>query len=125
MNRNLSITAFLGFLAVVLGAFGAHALKARLSVEQLNTYEVGIRYQFYHVLVLLLLNMYGNFTQKIKNRLSLLFFIGIILFSGSIYLLSNSVFSSKILGPITPIGGLFLIAGWLYLLYSFLKRNEQ
>jgi len=122
MNKNLSFTAILGFLAIVLGAFGAHALKAKIGLEQLKVFETGVRYQMYHVLVLLFVNSYSGFTKKIKNKISLFFFIGIFLFSGSLYLLSTEIISAKIIGPITPLGGLFFIIGWLYLAFQFLKK---
>lgn len=122
MNKNLSFTAILGFLAIVLGAFGAHALKAKIGLEQLKVFETGVRYQMYHVLVLLFVNSYSGFTNKIKNKISLFFFIGIFLFSGSLYLLSTGIVSGKIIGPITPLGGLFFIIGWLYLAFQFLKK---
>lgn len=122
MNKNLSFTAILGFLAIVLGAFGAHALKAKIGLEQLKVFETGVRYQMYHVLVLLFVNSYSGFTNKIKNKISLFFFIGIFLFSGSLYLLSTGIVSGKIIGPITPLGGLFFIIGWLYLAFQFSKK---
>jgi len=124
MNKNLSITAILGFLAVVLGAFGAHALKSKIGLEQLKVFETGVKYQMYHVLVLLFVNSYTGFSNKIKNKISFFFFIGILFFSGSLYLLSTGVIPAKIIGPITPLGGLFFIIGWLTLAYQFLKSNS-
>jgi uncharacterized membrane protein YgdD (TMEM256/DUF423 family) len=122
MNKNLAITAILGFLAVVLGAFGAHILKSKIGVEQLKVFETGVKYQMYHVLVLLFVNSYNGFSEKIKNRVSFFFFTGIILFSGSLYLLTSQIISSKIIGPITPVGGLFFIFGWLFLAQQFIKK---
>jgi len=123
MNKNLSITAFLGFIAVALGAFGAHALKEKLGVEVMKTFETGVRYQMYHVMVLLFVNSYANFSSKIKNRISLLFFIGIFFFSGSLYAITAGGISATKIWFITPLGGLFLIIGWLSLLYYSLKSN--
>ena len=123
MNRNLSITALLGFIAVALGAFGAHALKEKLGIEQLKTFETGVRYQMFHVLVLLFINSYAEFSQKIKNKTSLLFFIGIVLFSGSLYAITAGGIPAKNIWYITPLGGLFILSGWLSLLYYFIKRN--
>ena len=123
MNKNLSITAFLGFIAVALGAFGAHALKEKLGVEVMKTFETGVRYQMYHVVVLLFVNSYVNFSSKIKNRISLLFFIGIFFFSGSLYAITAGGISATKIWFITPLGGLFLIIGWLSLLYYSLKSN--
>jgi uncharacterized membrane protein YgdD (TMEM256/DUF423 family) len=124
MNKKLTITAILGFLAVVLGAFGAHTLKSKIGVEQLKVFETGVKYQMYHVLVLLFVNLYSGFSEKIKNRASFFFFTGIILFSGSLYLLSTQIVSSKMIGPITPVGGIFFIIGWLFLAYQFSKKNK-
>ena len=123
MNKNLSITALLGFLAVALGAFGAHALKEKLGVEALKTFETGVRYQMYHVIVLLFVNSYTGFSQKIKNSISLLFFIGVLFFSGSLYAITAGGIPAKNIWFITPLGGVFLLSGWLSLLYRFIKRN--
>ena len=123
MNKNLSITALLGFLAIAFGAFGAHALKEKLGVEQLKTFETGVRYQMYHVLVLLFINSYTAFSQKAKNSISLLFFIGILFFSGSLYAITAGNIPAKSIWYITPLGGVFLLSGWTTLLYHFLKRS--
>ncbi|HFS67503.1 MAG TPA: DUF423 domain-containing protein [Flavobacteriia bacterium] len=124
MNKNLSITAILGFLAVALGAFGAHTLKNKIGLEQLKVFETGVRYQMYHVLVLLFVNSYVGFSQKVKNKISLFFFLGILFFSGSLYLLSTQIIPAKFIGPITPIGGLFFITGWLTMSYHFVKNKK-
>lgn len=123
MNRNLSITAFLGFLAVVLGAFGAHALKEKLSIDSLKSFETGVRYQMYHVIVLLFINTFKGFSIKTRNSISILFFIGVLFFSGSIYAITVGGISAKSIWFITPLGGLFLIFGWLSLMYHFIKSN--
>jgi uncharacterized membrane protein YgdD (TMEM256/DUF423 family) len=123
MNKNLSITAILGFLAVAFGAFGAHALKEKLGIESLKTFETGVRYQMYHVFVLLFINSYTGFSQKVKNKISLLFFIGILFFSGSLYAITAGNIPVKNIWYITPLGGVFLLSGWLSLLYHFIKRN--
>jgi len=123
MNKILSITAFLGFLAIALGAFGAHALKEKLGVDGLKVFETGVRYQMYHVIVLLFVNSYSDFSQKVKNRISLLFFIGILFFSGSLFAISAGNITAKSIWFVTPLGGLFFIIGWLSLLYQFSKRN--
>lgn len=123
MNRNLSITAFLGFLAVVLGAFGAHVLKEKLSIDSLKSFETGVRYQMYHVIVLLFINTFKGFSIKTRNSISILFFIGVLFFSGSIYAITVGGISAKSIWFITPLGGLFLIFGWLSLMYHFIKSN--
>lgn len=123
MKKNLSITAILGFIAILLGAFGAHALKEKLGTEQLKSFETGVKYQMYHVIVLLFVNTYSQFSNKIKKTISIFFFMGILFFSGSIYLLTTTTIATKILGPITPLGGLFFMIGWLLLAYHFIKKK--
>lgn len=122
MNRNLSIAAVLGMLAVILGAFGAHTLKEKLPVEALQSFETAVRYQMYHVLVLLFINTYQGFSSKTKNTISLLFFLGILFFSGSIYLITAGV-NPELIWYITPLGGLFFIMGWATLIYRFSKKR--
>ena len=80
MFKNLSITSMLGLLTIVLGAFGAHALKEKLSINEMQSFETGVRYQIYHVIVLLIVNVYSEFTIKQKNIISYLFFTGILFF---------------------------------------------
>lgn len=120
-------------LAVCIGAMGAHALKPLLSVEQLKSFETGIRYQFIHGLVIFFLPSLSNyFSEKNIKQASLLFTIGILFFSFSIYLLNlREVLDMpglKALGPVTPIGGLLFISGWLVLVVQLLfgsKNNEN
>jgi uncharacterized membrane protein YgdD (TMEM256/DUF423 family) len=110
--------------AVILGAFGAHALKEVLSESQLSSFQTGIRYQFFHGLAILILSLNS---KQFTNRLSSIIKImsaGIILFSFSIYLLNIQDlvgFSMSYLGPITPIGGLLLITSWTGLFFSIKK----
>ncbi len=110
--------------AVILGAFGAHALKEVLSESQLSSFQTGIRYQFFHGLAILILSLNS---KQFTNRLSSIIKImsaGIILFSFSIYLLNIQDlvgFSMSYLGPITPIGGLLLITSWIGLFFSIKK----
>ncbi|MEN8857637.1 MAG: DUF423 domain-containing protein [Flavobacteriaceae bacterium] len=114
--------SFFGFLAIILGAFGAHLLKKKLSQDQLQSFETGVKYQMYHAIVLLLLGFNLNDTLSIDNYIVNAFIVGIVLFSFSIYGLVLSSYKErklKFLGPITPLGGLFLAAGWLLLLYKF------
>ncbi|MGR7813308.1 DUF423 domain-containing protein [Lacinutrix undariae] len=110
--------AFFGMLSVIFGAFGAHALKKILSTDQLHSFEVGVKYQMYHAIVLLAL---GVSSYTITSATYWCFTVGIVLFSFSIYGLVLSDAKGKklrFLGPITPIGGLFLVAGWLLLLIN-------
>ena len=122
MFKNLIITCFLGMLAVILGAFGAHVLKETLTPSQLLSFETAVRYQMYHVIVLLFVNIYDGFLSKQKNTISYLFFVGILLFSGSIYLIQLTSISAKSIWFVTPLGGLFLIFGWLSMIIVFLKK---
>lgn len=125
MFKNLIITSLLGFLAVCLGAFGAHALKSSLTIEQLQSFETAVRYQMFHVLVLLFVNGYREFTNKEKNRISYLLFSGIVLFSGSIYLINLTSVTAKSIWFVTPLGGLFFITGWLLMIVIFIKKNKK
>lgn len=125
MFKNLIITCFLGLTAIILGAFGAHALKEILSVEQLNSFETAVRYQMYHVIVLLIVNLFDGFTTKQKNTISILFFIAILLFSGSIYLIQLTQITAKSIWFITPLGGLFFILGWLLMILIFAKKMNK
>ena len=120
MNKNLIITSLLGAITIILGAFGAHALQEILNASELKSFETAVRYQMYHVLVLLFLNTQSKFSVKAKNNMSLLFFIGILLFSGSIYAITFGV-SAKSIWFVTPIGGLCLILGWIWLAISYFK----
>lgn len=122
MNKNLSITAFLGLTAIVLGAFASHALKEKLTVEAMSSLETAIRYQIYHVIVLLFVNTYSDFTEKFKNQVSLFFILGILLFSGSIYMIYLLGVSAKSIWFVTPLGGGLLIIGWLLLFIFFTRK---
>ncbi|MCD8435189.1 conserved membrane hypothetical protein [Tenacibaculum dicentrarchi] len=112
--------ALFGGLSVIFGAFGAHALKKILSEEQLNSFETGVKYQMYHAIVLLFI---GSYFSTPNALMSWAFIVGIILFSFSIYGLVLSDAKGKkmsFLGPITPIGGLLLVIGWIMLLIAFI-----
>lgn len=113
-----------GVLSIILGAFGAHALRAHLSSDQLASFETGIRYQMYHGLLLILL---ANFKFLQSKLIFGLYIAGIFFFSFSIYLLNlrglMGIESLKYLGPITPIGGLLLILAWLILMVKVFKHQ--
>lgn len=125
MNQTVLISgAVLGILSIVLGAFGAHALKQVLSEERLSSFEVGVRYQMYAAITLLIIGFHLDFSSSIENWAYYGLFWGCILFSGSIYILSFKdllKFNMKFIGPITPLGGLLMIVGWLMLLISFMN----
>lgn len=115
--------AIFGFLAIILGAFGAHLLKKKLTEVQLQSFETGVKYQMYHAIVLLVLGYQLNIEINIDKYIVYAFIIGTILFSFSIYgLVISSAKNKKIklLGPITPLGGLFLAIGWFLLIYKYI-----
>ena len=117
----LTFGGIFGTLAVVFGAFGAHALKRKLSEDQLKSYETGIKYQMYHALVLILCGVIFPFIESSQIVMAWFFLIGTILFSFSIYgLVLSDARGKKIsfLGPVTPVGGLLLVLGWVLLTYN-------
>ena len=119
------VGALFGLLAVVLGAFGAHALKKKLTGEQLRSFETGVKYQMYHAILLLVLGFNLGFTTTLERYMAYCYVLGILLFSFSIYGLVISAANGrkwKFLGPITPLGGLLLVLGWGLLLYSFIAN---
>ena len=128
MDRKIiSTAAIFGFIAITLGAFGAHALKGVLTIDQLNTFETGVKYQMYHALFLLFVGTNQTITEKGKKAIFYLVAIGAVLFSGSIYLLSTTSITHitiSSIGFITPIGGLLLIAGWFWLFIDFIKKKS-
>lgn len=128
MQKGLLITASLsGLLAVILGAFGAHGLKPMVSAYQLGIWEKAVQYQFYHSFALLIcvLLMNQRYSVCLRNA-SFCFIAGIFSFSGSLYLLATNDMNhipTLILGPITPLGGLFFMAGWLQMMLSAWKKS--
>lgn len=126
-KKVLMIAAINGLLAVALGAFGAHGLKARLAEDMLAVYQTGVQYHFYHGFALLITGLVMIQAPKVTafRWAGVLFIIGTLIFSGSLYLLAIS--GTRWLGAITPIGGLLLIAGWAALAvgsYQWQKINE-
>ncbi|CAM1373397.1 DUF423 domain-containing protein [Tenacibaculum xiamenense] len=122
MYKNITISSVLGGLAVILGAFGAHALKSKLSPEALNSFETAVRYQIYHVLLLLFINLSQHLSNSVKNKISLITFIGILFFSGSIYAIHLLGVPAKAIWFITPLGGVFLIVAWFMVAFNFSKK---
>ena len=129
MNRSILIKgASLGCIAVILGALGAHALKNMLTPDQLASFETGVKYQMYHAILLVALAFYikKEPSKYISNAINLMF-LGVILFSGSIYLLIlKNILALEFLkfaGPITPIGGILLVIGWFLLILEGFKKN--
>lgn len=109
-----------GFLSVAFGAFGAHALKTKLTTEYLNVFEVGVRYQMVHALLLILIACIFQYHPTCYIQIAgFLTIAGIIIFSGSLYLLALTGITKW--GAVTPVGGLFLLFGWLLLLIGVIK----
>ena len=116
----LSLGAISGALGVMIGAFGAHGLKDKLSAEMLPVYQTGVQYHFYHCFALLVVGLLAmKFPSGLLTSSGWSFVVGTLLFSGSLYALSISGISK--LGAITPIGGLFFIVGWVLLVLAVLK----
>ncbi len=132
MNRAhfITLAALFGFLAVAIGAFGAHGLKPHLNAAQLTTFQTASEYHFYHTLALLLvaLLMRSSAPSKLLTYSASAFTIGVVLFSGSLYLLATKELLgigtwASALGPITPLGGLFFLAGWVLLFIYGIKNR--
>lgn len=121
----LGIASILGALTIILGAFGAHALKDKLDPDSMQSFETGVRYMMYHVLALLLINTTSALNDKSKKQISFLFFAGILFFSGSIFAISLGLISAKKIWFITPIGGILLILGWIIATISFFKSQKS
>ncbi len=117
----LAAAAFSGFLNILLGAVGRHALNHNLSTDMVATFETGLRYQMFHSLALLLVNVMerGN-ASSLFSKISWSFFLGILFFCGGIYAYAFSGF--RVFAFITPLGGIFFLAGWLILFIASLKR---
>lgn len=122
----ITLAAFTGMTAVILGALGAHTLESKISESSIESFETAVQYQIWHTLAILVLVALGDKLPK-KIDIALIWFVGIVLFCGSIYLLSTieiTHLKTHWLGPITPIGGLFFIAGWMLLIVRALGTNK-
>jgi len=122
------VAAFLGAVTILLGAFGAHGLKNIVNEQAVTSFETGVRYQMYHVFALFILAYIKPLTAKQRIRIARLFGIGILLFSGSIYMLvlrDYLPFDSYKIAFVTPIGGVFFIIGWVVLAFSLLKSKKE
>jgi uncharacterized membrane protein YgdD (TMEM256/DUF423 family) len=124
MSKAILMTAsILLALAVSIGAFGAHGLKAHLSTDMLLTYKTGVEYHFYHALGLLLIGILSlMYPSNLLNWSAILLAVGIVLFSGSLYIMA--ITGIKWLGAITPFGGLSFIAGWVLLIVAIWKNMK-
>lgn len=126
-KKLMAAGAVLGATGIILGAFGAHALKQKLGADMLAVFETGVKYQMYHALFLIFAGSTTFVSDKAKNAIFWLVIIGVLFFSGSVYLLScNTLFSFdfKKFGFITPIGGLLLISAWVVLFLHLMKRKR-
>lgn len=127
MNKKIVLTGLaFGILAIILGAFGAHGLKQFLSVEQLSSFEVGVKYLMFHALFLLFVSNTNFVAEKEKKQVFYLTLFGTLFFSGSIFLLTTKNVTGinfKFLGPVTPIGGLLLIGAWFWLFNKILTKK--
>ncbi|RZL57515.1 MAG: DUF423 domain-containing protein [Pedobacter sp.] len=126
MNKRIILTAsFFGVVAVLLGAFGAHGLKAVIGQPSIEIWQKGVEYQFYHTFALLYLSTFARYRNKLINIAYFCFTFGIVLFSGSLYLLATRSILKldfiNLIGPITPIGGLLFVLGWIMLFFAAFK----
>jgi uncharacterized membrane protein YgdD (TMEM256/DUF423 family) len=124
----LSLGAIFGGIAVALGAFGAHGLKKIAPTDVVSVFQTGVQYQMYHTLALLIVGIvYDRFSNKWIKSSGYLFSVGILFFSGSLYLVTALKAEERsipaLIGAITPIGGLLFILGWLSFLIGLLKRS--
>jgi uncharacterized membrane protein YgdD (TMEM256/DUF423 family) len=125
-KKIIKTAAILGFIAIVFGAFGAHSLKKMVGVLELNTFETGVRYQMYHALFLLFVGTTNLISESAKKVIYLTTLSGILLFSGSLYLLALNnflPFNFKPFGFVTPIGGLLFLTAWFWLFVNFYRKN--
>lgn len=128
MSRRIILTASLfGAIAVMFGAFGAHSLKNVLSAGALEIWAKGVEYQFYHTFALLFLSLFATDHDKLVKWSYYFFTFGIVFFSGSLYLLATrellNIGFLSFIGPVTPIGGLCFILGWISLFIAASKRK--
>src|SRR5690606_26035030 len=122
----LVIGGIYGLTSVILGAFGAHAFKKILPAEKLASFETGVKYQMYHALLLIIIGLFLQFQSTFEKSAAWCIITGTFVFSVSIYLLSFADHwgvNLKWLGPITPLGGLMMIIGWILLTAYFWKSN--
>jgi uncharacterized membrane protein YgdD (TMEM256/DUF423 family) len=126
-KKIIRVAALMGMTAIILGAFGAHALKKYLTIEELGTFETGVKYQMYHALFLLFLGLNSFLEEKAKKTILQLVVFGVIFFSGSIYLLATKTISGinfKPIGIVTPIGGTLLIVAWSIVFLKYFHQKK-
>lgn len=130
LNRMIQVGAFTAGIAVTLGAMGAHLLKDHLSIADLDIFKIGVQYQFYHAIAILITAaIYAQHDRKGLKWTYRFFLLGMFIFSGSLYALSISEITTGTrmtwLGAITPIGGIFLIVGWISFFLSFFRKAND
>lgn len=125
MKKYLIFAVFSGAISVALGAFGAHGLKEVLVPEKLNSFLTGVRYQMIHSLFLMIMILIPVISKKVKKTLAFILVMGVLCFSGSIYLLSLNLVDSKYIWFVTPLGGLLMLVAWLGLAFSLLKVKSS
>jgi uncharacterized membrane protein YgdD (TMEM256/DUF423 family) len=128
IKKLLILGSVLGGIGVLIGAFGAHGLENKLNPDQLQTFETGVRYQFYHAFLALVAGLVPSLSRKKVNLIFYCILAGVILFSGSIYGLATNAltgFDFSQIALLTPVGGLFLIAAWIILLLGIIKLKTK
>lgn len=129
MSRRFYIAGFaFGLVGIILGAFATHGLKPILNPGAMDSFETGVQYQIYHALLLIIIGNLKPVSSKLFSVVFYLLVIGIVLFSGTIYLLATNALTSvdfRFLGPITPLGGSLLILCWIILLIHSLKLKKK
>jgi uncharacterized membrane protein YgdD (TMEM256/DUF423 family) len=128
MRKQIIVTASIfGLLAVIAGAFGAHSLNSLLTAKQLEIWHTAVEYQFYHVFALLFLSTFAQANSKLAKASYYFFTFGIICFSGSLYMFATIDMLAGnwpyLLGPVTPLGGLLFILGWLMLALTAIRNK--
>ena len=128
MNKKIITTgAFLGMIAIILGAFGAHALKKVLAENEIAIFEIAIRYQMYHAIFLLFIGLLNEISLQTKKRIYYLVLFGVFFFSGSLYLLATKELTGidfKFIGLVTPVGGLLFIIAWGLLSFNYFNTKK-
>ena len=128
-NKWIAVGSFLAAIAVIAGALGAHALRGQIADRLLDSYQTGVLYHTIHALALVAVGILSSLYSGISFRpVFWLFFLGIFFFSGSIYLLSTreiAGWNPSFLGPVTPVGGLLFMAGWIVLGVKMLRHKSE
>jgi|SRR5690554_3345106 uncharacterized membrane protein YgdD (TMEM256/DUF423 family) len=125
-KRIILIGVIFGLTGVILGAFGAHGIEGKVNATSLGNWETAVSYQFYHTFAILYLSTFSRAKNGLINFSFIAFTLGIILFSGSLYLLATreiTQISASFLGPVTPVGGLFFIMGWMSLFIATIRHK--